>query len=216
MNKTANSIVVEEAPHRGANGNKGVNGHRTAIVELPILGAPGPTRVPSTGAPLGLPAPVFPRHPEKCGDVEPDPRLMPRNGNTYRTSVTFPMVRRAMRGWLYPYVGSRVKPGDFHPIISYLFTEWKCNLDCHYCWAFDNRVKGMTEDVARRSIDWLHDSGCRVLALMGGEVLLRPEFAHKVADYAVQKGFWVYVPDRKSTRLNSSHLGISYAVFCLK
>src|SRR5438045_7150600 len=26
----------------------------------------------------------------------------------------------------------------------------------------------------------------------------------------------VRVPDRKSTRLNSSHLGISYAVFCLK
>src|SRR5437899_7066116 len=25
-----------------------------------------------------------------------------------------------------------------------------------------------------------------------------------------------YVRDRKSTRLNSSHLGISYAVFCLK
>src|SRR5262245_65366512 len=26
----------------------------------------------------------------------------------------------------------------------------------------------------------------------------------------------VDLPDRKSTRLNSSHLGISYAVFCLK
>src|SRR5262245_65328202 len=26
----------------------------------------------------------------------------------------------------------------------------------------------------------------------------------------------VHRPDRKSTRLNSSHLGISYAVFCLK
>src|SRR5437899_3895885 len=26
----------------------------------------------------------------------------------------------------------------------------------------------------------------------------------------------IYVGDRKSTRLNSSHLGISYAVFCLK
>src|SRR5471030_466660 len=26
----------------------------------------------------------------------------------------------------------------------------------------------------------------------------------------------VTIPDRKSTRLNSSHLGISYAVFCLK
>ena len=85
-------------------------------------------------------------------------------------------------------MGSRVKPGDFHPIISYLFAEWKCNLDCHYCWANDNRVPGMTEDVARRSIDWLHDRGCRVLALMRGEVLLRPQFVHKVADYAVQKG----------------------------
>src|SRR5437899_6315635 len=27
---------------------------------------------------------------------------------------------------------------------------------------------------------------------------------------------YVYHRDRKSTRLNSSHLGISYAVFCLK
>src|ERR1035438_7271309 len=86
------------------------------------------------------------------------------------------------------YIGSRVKPGEFHPIISYLFTEWKCNLDCHYCRANDNRVPGMTEDVARRSIDWLHDSGCRVLALMGGEVLLRPQFVHKVVDYAVAEG----------------------------
>src|SRR2546426_5844641 len=29
-------------------------------------------------------------------------------------------------------------------------------------------------------------------------------------------GFWVVGRDRKSTRLNSSHLVISYAVFCLK
>ena len=29
------------------------------------------------------------------------------------------------------------------------------------------------------TIDWLHDHGCRVLALMGGEPLLRPQFAHK-------------------------------------
>src|SRR5207253_10064026 len=31
----------------------------------------------------------------------------------------------------------------------------------------------------------------------------------------VAPGFWI-VPDRKSTRLNSSHVAISYAVFCLK
>src|SRR6266540_79063 len=28
--------------------------------------------------------------------------------------------------------------------------------------------------------------------------------------------YWVSYPDRKSTRLNSSHITISYAVFCLK
>src|SRR3712207_9428236 len=29
-------------------------------------------------------------------------------------------------------------------------------------------------------------------------------------------GFWLDMKDRKSTRLNSSHANISYAVFCLK
>ena len=69
--------------------------------------------------------------------------------------------------------------GEFHPIIAYLFNEWKCNLDCDYCWAYDNRVKGMTEDVAKRSIDWLHSTTCRVLALMGGEVLSASQFAQR-------------------------------------
>jgi MoaA/NifB/PqqE/SkfB family radical SAM enzyme len=99
-----------------------------------------------------------------------------------------------MRGWLFPYIKSRALPYDFHPLIAYLFTEWKCNLDCHYCWAFDNRVKGMTEDTVKRSIDWLHSTTCRVLALMGGEVLLRPQFVHKVVYYAAQKGFWTDLP----------------------
>jgi hypothetical protein len=142
----------------------------------------------------GLPEPVFPRYPEELGDIEPDPKFLPKDANPYRTRVTPAMVARAMRGWLVPYIGSLVKPGDFHPLISYLFTEWKCNLDCHYCWAYDNRVRGMTGETARRSIDWLHDNGCRVLALMGGEVLLRPQFVHGVVDYAARRGFWVYVP----------------------
>ena len=89
-----------------------------------------------------------------------------------------------MNGWLFPYVKSRALPGPFHPIIAYLFTEWKCNLDCHYCWAFDNSVKGMTEEVAKRSIDWLHSTTCRVLAFMGGEPLLRPQLVHKACYYA--------------------------------
>jgi MoaA/NifB/PqqE/SkfB family radical SAM enzyme len=52
----------------------------------------------------------------------------------------------------------------------------------------------MTEEVARASIDWLHSTTCRVLALMGGEVVLRPKFVHKVVYYAAKKGFWIYIP----------------------
>src|SRR3712207_7003719 len=32
----------------------------------------------------------------------------------------------------------------------------------------------------------------------------------------VRRGAWASAQDRKSTRLNSSHANISYAVFCLK
>lgn len=159
-----------------------------------LMAGPRPAPLAPQGQPLTLPEPVFPQYPELLGDVEPDPKFLPKDGNPYRTRVTPFMFRRALRGWLYPYVRSVVLPGEFHPIIAYLFTEWKCNIDCHYCWAFDNQVKGMTEDTARRAIDWLHATGCRVLALMGGEVLLRPQFVHKVVYYAAQKGFWVYVP----------------------
>ena len=123
-----------------------------------------------------------------------DPKYLPSEGKPYRSRVNFFIVKRAMRGWLYPYLRSRMAAGDFHPIIAFLFTDYKCNLDCHYCWAFNNRTPGMTEDVARRSIDWLYDLGCRVLALMGGEVLIRPKFVHKVVYYAAKKGFWIYVP----------------------
>jgi MoaA/NifB/PqqE/SkfB family radical SAM enzyme len=52
----------------------------------------------------------------------------------------------------------------------------------------------MTEDTARRSLDWIHSLGGRVLALMGGEPLLRPAFIHKVTNYAAKKDFFVYLP----------------------
>jgi len=115
---------------------------------------------------LTLPEPVFPQYPEKL--LDPGPEIAPE-----KRDCSLSQVYRAMRGWLFPYIRSRVVPGEFHPITAYLLVEYKCNLDCWYCWAYNNKVKGMTEDVARRSIDWLYDHGCRVLALMGGEPLLR-------------------------------------------
>src|SRR5205807_4922598 len=50
------------------------------------------------------------------------------------------------------------------------------------------------------------DRACDIVAVAGGDGTIR-----KVAVKARPDG-----PDRKSTRLNSSHLVISYAVFCLK
>ena len=99
-----------------------------------------------------------------------------------------------MRSWAVPFFQSLYFRNELRPIIAYLFTEYACNLDSHYCWSYDNRVKGMTEDTARRSIDWLHSLGNRVLALMGGEPLLRPRFVHKVVHYAAKRCFFVYLP----------------------
>ena len=143
---------------------------------------------PAPPTPIGatLPDPVFPQHPALLAD--PGPSLPPQ-----KRHWAAPEIMRKVRGWLVPYIRSRVLPGEFHPITAYLFVEYKCNIDCWYCWSFNNKVKGMTEDTARRSIDWLHDHGCRVLALMGGEPLLRPDFAHKIVYYAAKKGFWIYI-----------------------
>ena len=138
--------------------------------------------------PKTLPEPVFPQYPELLGSDNFVPHDF-REPRRWKPADIY----RHMQGWMFPWLKSRVLPGNFQPIIAYLFVEWKCNLDCHYCWAFNNNVKGMTEDTARRAIDWLHDTPCRVLALQGGEPLLRPQFAHKVVYYASKKGFWPYV-----------------------
>lgn len=128
----------------------------------------------------GLPEPVYPR-------VTRDRDLTDREYHKLN-------ALRTLKGWGIPYAKSRWYSKDLRPIIPYLFTEWKCNLDCHYCWSYNNQVKGMSENVARRSIDWLHSIGSRVLALMGGEPLLRPKFIHKITDYAARKDFFVYLP----------------------
>src|SRR5207253_7956598 len=49
--------------------------------------------------------------------------------------------------------------------------------------------------------------------------LVRKEFHPRFAQRAnqdVESKFWNTQEDRKSTRLNSSHVAISYAAFCLK
>jgi sulfatase maturation enzyme AslB (radical SAM superfamily) len=125
-----------------------------------------------------LPEPVYPQHPDPVPMTSRDYQLL--------------NAKRTWKTWGAPYFRSRWHSKELRPIIPYLFTEWKCNLDCHYCWSYNNAVKGMTEDVAKRSIDWLHSIGSRVLALMGGEPLLRPKFIHKIVDYSAKRDIFVY------------------------
>ena len=141
---------------------------------------------PHPSGPRALPDPVFPRHPDLLGDDANEPFVQDRHW-------TGRQIYEKARSWLVPYIKSRVLPGEFHPLLAYLFTDWRCNLDCHYCSAWNNRAPGMTEDIACRSVDWLRETGCRVLAIIGGEPLVRPTFVHKVVDYAAQRGFWIYV-----------------------
>lgn len=126
----------------------------------------------------GLPVAVYPQRP-------PDSRELDYNRFNRR---------RAVKTWLFPYFQCLLHSRGLRPLLAYLFTDFKCNLQCHYCWASDNRRPGMTGETARESVDWLHGTGCRVLALMGGEPLLRPDFVHRLTAYAARKDFFVYLP----------------------
>ena len=101
---------------------------------------------------------------------------------------------RAVRRWVVPYINSRIHNDDFRPILAYLYTDWKCNIDCHYCFQYNNALPGMSVETAKSSIDWLKSIGCRVLAIMGGEPLIRKDFILDVVRYGSQNGFFVYLP----------------------
>lgn len=60
-------------------------------------------------------------------------------------------ARNALRGfrcWYVPYLKSRYYSNQFRPLLSYLYTEFKCNVNCHYCYTWDNKLKGMTLETA--------------------------------------------------------------------
>src|SRR5207253_6931902 len=54
-----------------------------------------------------------------------------------------------------------------------------------------------------------YDARAQLLSITGGRLLVSKELAKSL-------GGRLEIGDRKSTRLNSSHVAISYAVFCLK
>ncbi len=101
---------------------------------------------------------------------------------------------RANRSWLLPYIKSRIYSKEFRPILTFLYTDLNCNLDCHYCYSRGKRTPGMTMKVAKDAVNWLNSVGCKVLAYMGGEPLVRKDFIIELTRYAARKGFFVYLP----------------------
>src|SRR5256885_13070983 len=57
---------------------------------------------------------------------------------------------------------------------------------------------------------------CEAYVIDGHLLLNMMPRSLKALDLLRDPRVYVHTPDRKSTRLNSSHLVISYAVFCLK
>ncbi|MFC2076674.1 radical SAM protein [candidate division KSB1 bacterium] len=101
---------------------------------------------------------------------------------------------KAFRRWIIPYSMSLVYNNQFRPVLSYLFTDWRCNINCHYCFQFDNVGNYMSLDTAISSIDWLKSLGCRVIAIMGGEPSIRKDFILKVIEYGSENNFFMYFP----------------------
>src|ERR1035438_10835576 len=111
------------------------------------------------------------------------------------------------------------------------------SLGVRLCWHFSFRCFFFFSSSRRHTrclSDWSSDvcssdlSGDRqffgnLRAVDAGVVQVRQHFGQNHRSF-LRRTIWLTVPaslsnfttDQKSTRLNSSHLGISYAVFCLK
>src|SRR3712207_361092 len=78
------------------------------------------------------------------------------------------------------------------------------------------RMQGLVDD-RYRAVGFLGAGGMADVYLVHDDLLER-DVALKVLrrPYADDEDFVMRFKDRKSTRLNSSHANISYAVFCLK
>src|SRR5262245_32945502 len=79
-----------------------------------------------------------------------------------------------------------------------------------------NEISILEDDATQKITNFTREAGgpIALAMLVDTSNSIRAQF--KVEQEAAIDFFHTTVRDRKSTRLNSSHLGISYAVFCLK
>lgn len=118
----------------------------------------------------------------------------PNMDNRHTLKYHFNNFARAYRSWIVPFIKSRYYANQFRPVLCFLYTDLNCNLDCHYCYSQGRKIPGMSMEMAKDVVDWLDAHGCRVLAYMGGEPLVRKQFIIDLTRYASKKGFFVYLP----------------------
>ena len=82
---------------------------------------------PAEGKGLPLPNPVFPQFPDRLNDPGHE---VPREKLTWGLHDIY----RTSRGWLFPYMRSRVMPGEFHPISA--------TADCRKAWSAKRSLRG--------------------------------------------------------------------------
>ncbi|MEJ2656860.1 MAG: radical SAM protein [Desulfobacterales bacterium] len=125
-------------------------------------------------------------------------KFKPANNHIYKKTRSrnydLSNFTRAYRSWFVPFVKGKIQPKKFRPLLSFLYTDLNCNLNCHYCYSRGQNIPGMTMDTAKDAVNYLKSVGCRVLAYMGGEPLIRKDFIIELTRYAVENGFFVYLP----------------------
>src|SRR2546426_1643546 len=101
------------------------------------------------------------------------------------------------------------------PISPIVTQEYKALVRkaCEYLTAREAELRDRYGLSTYQRFDWNQDKGTIVFSNDGVAGLLAN--IHLVGSVSTRTNTWLW-SDRKSTRLNSSHLVISYAVFCLK
>jgi len=111
-------------------------------------------------------------------------------------------MARRLNTWeqIWAFIGPRLKSKFGRPIPYWFFLDvlTTCNMRCGYCFVIEPKRAKIDLSVAKQSIDFMHEQGCRVVAFMGGEPLLLGDSLVEIIEYATSKRMFTYLPTNLS------------------
>src|SRR5688500_17239327 len=134
----------------------------------------------------------------------------------------------------------KIKGVKRYPLVLMLEPLFRCNLACAGCGKIQYPAHILKKHLSvEQCLEAVEECGAPMVSIPGGEPLMYPEIGRLVKELVARRKYiylctnaillkeklkeglfepskYLSFRDRKSTRLNSSHLVISYAVFCLK